>query len=419
MVLEETNQVRSEPARANRATGVVVLSDGTVFFGRGAGAVGSAVGEVCFNTAMTGYQEILTDPSYCEQIVCFTFPHIGNVGANPEDGEAASPAAAVAARAAILRAPITPPSNWRARVAFDAWLERAGIVAVSGVDTRALTHRLRDRGMAHGVVAHARDGVFDVPALVARARAWPGIEGAELARRVTADAPYPSSHQAWDSPVGAGTGAATPDAATLGAATPGAPLRVAVLDFGVKTSILARLNAVGAKVEVFPADTPATEVLATRPDGVVLANGPGDPAATAEYAAKEVRQLIDSGTPILGICLGHQLLALALGGATKKMRHGHHGANHPVQNLDTGAVAVVSMNHGFAVDPDSLPIGVTQTHRSLFDGTNCGLRVAGRPIISVQHHPEASPGPHDAFSVFEDFAELMRQDRVQRESALA
>jgi carbamoyl-phosphate synthase small subunit len=385
-------------APSARATGVLALADGTIFLGQGAGAAGSAVGELCFNTAMTGYQEILTDPSYAEQVICFTFPHVGNVGATPEDEESASPRARRAARGAVLRAPITQPSNWRAREPFDAWLAARGIVAITGVDTRSITRAIRERGMPHCVVAHDPEGRFDIDALVARARAWAGLEGADLAKGVSTESAFAQTELAWAWPEGT--------------AQVGAPrFRVVVIDYGVKENILRRLGSIGAEARVVPAETPAAEILAQAADGVLLANGPGDPAATGAYAGAQIRALVDSGTPVFGICLGHQMLAAALGARTVKMPQGHHGANHPVKELATGQVQIVSMNHGFTVDRATLPAGVVETHVSLFDGSNCGLAVEGKPVFSVQYHPEASPGPHDSFGLFDRFAALMAKRR--------
>jgi carbamoyl-phosphate synthase small subunit len=385
---------RGDGAAADGPTGVLVLADGTAYLGHGAGAAGSAAGELCFNTAMTGYQEILTDPSYAQQVICFTFPHIGNVGTTPEDEESSSPRARTAARGVVLRAPITPPANWRSREPLDAWLAARGIVAVTGIDTRAVTRRIREYGMPHCVVAHDPEGRFDIAALAAQARAWPGLEGADLAKGVTSEAAFDFAETDWTWPAGAGVVTAP-------------RFRVVVIDYGVKANILRRLGAVGATAKVVPAETPAHEILALKPDGVLLANGPGDPAATGAYAFDQIRAIAQSGTPLFGICLGHQMLAAALGAKTVKMPQGHHGANHPVKDLATGAVQIVSMNHGFAVDRASLPADLEETHVSLFDGTNCGVRAKGRPVFSVQHHPEASPGPHDSFALFEQFAALM------------
>jgi carbamoyl-phosphate synthase small subunit len=391
-------KTRAAGVRTGVPTAVLVLSDGTAYAGWGAGAVGKAVGELCFNTAMTGYQEILTDPSYAEQIVCFTFPHIGNVGATPEDEESSSPRARTAARGAVLRAPITPPSNWRAREPLDAWLAARDIVAITGVDTRAITRRIREHGMPHAVVAHDPAGRFDIAVLAAEARAWAGLEGADLAKNVTTEAGFDFAESAWAWPEGV-------------AQVTDPKFRVVVLDYGVKANILRRLGSIGAEARVLPADAKAADVLALEPDGVLLANGPGDPAATGTHAGKEIKALAESGVPVFGICLGHQMLASALGAKTMKMPQGHHGANHPVKELASGEVQIVSMNHGFTVDRASLPDHLEETHVSLFDGTNCGVAWKGKPVFSVQYHPEASPGPHDSFGLFERFAALMAERR--------
>lgn len=380
------------------ATGALALADGTVFAGFGAGAAGTKTGELCFNTAMTGYQEILTDPSYAQQIILFTFPHIGNVGANPEDHEESTPPAGNAARGAVFREPITPPSNWRAAEDFGTWLARKGIIGLSGIDTRALTRRIRELGMPKAAICHKPDGKIDFDKLIAAARAWPGLDDADLAADVVQEAVFEHSEGLW-----------TPGAGH--AAMGNAEFHAVVVDFGVKKNILRNLANAGTRATVVNGDTSADEILAMKPDGVVLSNGPGDPAATYVRSGEMIRTLIASGIPILGICLGHQMLALALGAKTKKMAQGHHGANHPVKDLATGKVEIVSMNHGFTVDVDTLPAGVAESHRSLFDGTNSGLAVEGKPIISVQHHPEASPGPQDSFYLFERFAGLMRAHR--------
>jgi carbamoyl-phosphate synthase small subunit len=377
------------------ATGLLVLANGTVLQGVGCGAVGAAVGEVCFNTAMSGYQEILTDPSYMAQIVAFTFPHIGNVGTNASDLEQVAGAAATAARGAIFRDVPTAPANWRADSDLDGWLQRRGVIGLAGVDTRALTKSIREGGMPHGVIAHSPDGVFDIEALLAQARAWPGLEGLDLAKDASCLQPFVWDEGLWAWP----EGYAGPDAAPT--------YEVVVVDYGVKRNILRALASIGARATVVPASATADDILARKPDGVLLSNGPGDPAATGAYAVPEIRKLVDSGAPVFGICLGHQLLALALGARTVKMEQGHHGANHPVKDLTTGKVEIVSMNHGFTVDRDSLPASVRETHVSLFDGSNAGLAVAGRPIFSVQHHPEASPGPKDSLYLFERFAGMM------------
>ena len=379
---------------ASQASGALALADGTVFLGIGSGAAGMAVGELCFNTAMTGYQEILTDPSYAQQVVLFTFPHIGNVGANPEDHEESSENAAKAAVGTVFREAITPPSNWRADDHFDAWLVKKGIVGLSGVDTRALTRLIREKGMQKCAIQYAPDGHIDTDALIQAAQAWAGLEAADLAANVDADARFDHSERLWD----LGTGFA-------GDSRGGK--HVVVVDFGVKKNILRNLAEVGLRATVVNGDSDFETIAALKPDGVVLSNGPGDPAATFERAGAMLNALVASDLPILGICLGHQLLALTLGAKTMKMDQGHHGANHPVKDLATGKVEIVSMNHGFTVDVASLPAGVEESHRSLFDGTNSGLKVAGKPIISVQHHPEASPGPQDSFYLFQRFADLI------------
>ena len=381
------------------ATGVLVLADGTVFEGIGVGAAGEALGEVCFNTAMTGYQEILTDPSYMAQIVAFTFPHVGNTGVNVEDTEQFGAGAATAARGAIFRDLPTPPANWRADADLDGWLTRRGVIALAGIDTRALTLSIREKGMPHAVIAHNPDGEFDIPALLAQAKAWKGLEGLDLAKDATCLQPFVFDEGLWAWPDGYEGPMDTPK------------YEVVVVDYGVKRNILRALTSVGARATVVPATTSAEDILARKPDGVLLSNGPGDPAATGEYAVPEIRKLIDSGTPVFGICLGHQMLALALGAATRKMEQGHHGANHPVKDLTTGKVEIVSMNHGFTVDRETFPSGVTESHISLFDGTNAGFAVQGKPILSVQHHPEASPGPTDSLYLFKRFAEMMDAKR--------
>ncbi|MBV8682933.1 MAG: glutamine-hydrolyzing carbamoyl-phosphate synthase small subunit [Caulobacteraceae bacterium] len=383
------------------ATGVLVLADGTVFVGVGVGAVGETVGEVCFNTAMTGYQEILTDPSYMAQIVTFTFPHVGNVGTNVEDLEQVAGTAETSARGAIFRDIPTAPANWRADADLPTWLERRGVIGLAGIDTRALTRRIREHGMPHGVIAHDPHGRFDIDALVAKAKAWPGLENEDLATPASTLQSFEWREGVWSWPEGY-AGAEDGD------------VEAVVVDYGVKRNILRALASAGVKVTVVPAHTPAAEILARRPDGVVLANGPGDPAATAQWAAPEIRALIDSGTPLFGVCLGHQLLALSVGGQTRKMEQGHHGANHPVKDLDTGKVEIVSMNHGFTVSREDLPDTLEETHVSLFDGTNAGLRLKGRPVFSVQHHPEASPGPTDSLGVFRRFADVMRNAKKGR-----
>ena len=383
-----------------RHTAMLVLADGTVIEGFGIGATGKVQAEVCFNTALTGYEEILTDPSYLGQIVTFTFPHIGNVGTNEEDIEDLTPAARHGAVGVIFKADITEPSNYRAAKHLDAWLKARGVIGLSGIDTRALTAWIRENGMPNAVIAHDPNGVFDIEALKAEARAWSGLEGLDLAKVATSGQSSTWMEQAWEWDKGT---------ATLGDAD--AAYHVVAMDFGVKRNILRLFAGLGCKVTVVPATTSAEDVLALKPDGVFLSNGPGDPAATGEYAVPVIRKLIDSGLPLFGICLGHQMLGLALGARTSNMHQGHHGANHPVKDHTTGKVEIVSMNHGFAVDSDSLPAGVEETHVSLFDGTNCGLRVIGKPVFSVQHHPEASPGPQDSHYLFRRFINLVREKK--------
>ena len=377
-------------------TGVLALADGTILQGLGCGATGSALGEVVFNTAMTGYQEILTDPSYMSQILVFTFPHVGNTGTNVEDLEQIGGGSDTSARGAIFRDVPTDPANWRADSSFDDWMKRRGVVGLAGVDTRALTGLIRDGGAPHAVIAHDADGKFDLEALVAQARAWTGLVGLDLAKPASTLQAFDWDEGLWDWP----EGYPRVDAANKS---------VVVVDYGVKRNILRALASTGARITVVPATTSAEDILARKPDGVVLSNGPGDPAATGVYAVPEIRKLVDSGTPLFGICLGHQMLALALGAKTIKMDQGHHGANHPVKDLTTGKVEIVSMNHGFTVDRDSLPDMVSETHVSLFDGTNCGIALNDRPVFSVQHHPEASPGPTDSLYLFQRFATLMEE----------
>jgi len=376
------------------ATGVLALADGTILQGVGCGATGSTLGEVVFNTAMTGYQEILTDPSYMSQILAFTFPHVGNVGVNFEDMEQIGGGSDTSAKGAIFRDVPTDPANYRSDSDFDGWMKSRGVVGLAGIDTRALTVRIRDTGAPHAVIAHDPEGRFDLDALVARARAWSGLVGLDLAKPASTLQAFDWNEGLWDWPAG------YPRVDARGK-------RVVVIDYGVKRNILRALASTGANITVVPAETSAEDVLARNPDGVVLSNGPGDPAATGVYAVPEIRKLVDSGKPVFGICLGHQMLALALGARTVKMDQGHHGANHPVKDLTTGKVEIVSMNHGFTVDRDSLPDAVEETHVSLFDGTNCGIALKDRPVFSVQHHPEASPGPTDSLYLFQRFADLM------------
>ncbi|SDO45452.1 carbamoyl-phosphate synthase small subunit [Lutimaribacter pacificus] len=378
-------------SQTSRPTACLALADGTLFYGRGFGATGQAQAELCFNTAMTGYQEIMTDPSYAGQIVTFTFPHVGNVGVNPDDDETADPVA----DGMVVKWDPTEPSNWRAAEPLSDWLARRGRIAIGGVDTRRLTRAIRQQGAPHVALEHNPDGKFDVEALVARARAFSGLEGLDLAKDVTCAQSYRWNEMRWAWPQGY-------------APQTDPQFKVVAVDYGAKRNILRCLASAGCDVTVLPATATADEVLAHDPDGVFLSNGPGDPAATGEYAVPMIRQVLDkTDLPVFGICLGHQMLALALGARTIKMNHGHHGANHPVKDLETGKVEITSMNHGFAVDSQTLPEGVKETHVSLFDGSNCGLRMADRPVFSVQYHPEASPGPQDSFYLFERFAGSM------------
>jgi carbamoyl-phosphate synthase small subunit len=384
----------SEPA----PTALLVLADGTVLEGVGFGAAGQAVGEVCFNTAMTGYEEILTDPSYAGQIITFTFPHIGNVGTNEEDIETVNMAATPGARGVVLHTAITQPSSYRATRHLDQWLKARGVIGLSGLDTRALTGLIRQKGMPNAVIAHAPDGVFDLEALKKQAREWPGLVGMDLVPMVTSGQRFTWDETPWK--WGAGYGRQeNPE------------FHVVAIDYGIKRNILRLLAGAGCRVTVVPAQTAAADIIALKPDGVFLSNGPGDPAATGTYAVPVIRGIIDSGLPTFGICLGHQMLGLAVGGKTMKMHQGHHGANHPVKDLTTGKVEITSMNHGFAVDRATLPADAVETHVSLFDGSNCGIALKGRPVFSVQYHPEASPGPRDSHYLFSRFTDMMREHR--------
>lgn len=391
--MSETINIAASP-RPQGATGALVLADGTVFWGKGIGAAGHSVGEVVFNTGLTGYQEVLTDPSYAGQIITFCFPHVGNVGTNVEDIESLHPAA----RGCIVRADITNPANWRSTQHLQAWLESHGLVGLAGIDTRRLTRKIRDGGAPNGLIVHAPNGDFDLPALVAQAQAWPGLEGMDLAREVTCTQSYDWMQTRW--------------ALGKGFSTQHQPkYHVVALDFGAKRNILRCLASAGCKVTVVPATTSAEDILKLSPDGIFLSNGPGDPAATGVYAVSVIQKLMASGLPLFGICLGHQLLALSLGAKTYKMDKGHRGNNQPVKDLLTGRVEITSQNHGFAVDRSTLPAGVIETHKSLFDGSVEGIAVEGKPIFSVQYHPEASPGPQDAHYLFQRFLDAIAAHR--------
>ena len=373
-----------------KPTACLALADGTIFYGMGFGATGETVAELCFNTAMTGYQEIMTDPSYAGQVVTFTFPHIGNTGVNPEDDETADPVAA----GMVVKWDPTLASNWRSTEELTTWLTKRNRIGMGGIDTRRLTRAIRQQGAPHVALAHDPDGNFDIEALVQKARAFEGLEGLDLAKDVTCAQSYQWNEMRW----------AWPD----GYAPQNAPKhKVVAIDFGAKRNILRCLASAGCDVTVLPATATAEDVLALKPDGVFLSNGPGDPAATGAYAVPMIQGVLAANLPVFGICLGHQMLALAVGAKTIKMNHGHHGANHPVKDMETGKVEITSMNHGFTVDSQTLPEGVEETQVSLFDGSNCGIRIAGRPVFSVQYHPEASPGPQDSYYLFELFAEAM------------
>jgi len=384
-----------------KPTALLVLADGTVLEGTGFGATGQAVGEVCFNTAMTGYEEILTDPSYAGQIITFTFPHIGNVGTNDEDIETVNLAATPGARGVVLHTAITPPSNYRATRNLDAWLKSRGVIGLAGIDTRALTALIREKGMPNAVIAHEPSGAFDLDALKREAKAWPGLVGMDLVPMVTTGQRFTWEQTPWRWGQGYGE---------QSGGKGNAEFNVVAIDYGIKRNILRQLAGNSCKVTVVPATTPAADILALNPDGIFLSNGPGDPAATGEYAVPVIRSLIEK-KPVFGICLGHQMLGLAVGAKTMKMHQGHHGANHPVKDLVTGKVEITSMNHGFAVDRATLPGNAVETHVSLFDGSNCGLALKDRPVFSVQYHPEASPGPSDSHYLFGRFVEMMRQSK--------
>jgi carbamoyl-phosphate synthase small subunit len=381
-----------------KPSALLVLADGTVFEGAGFGATGHAVGEVCFNTAMTGYQEILTDPSYAGQIITFTFPHIGIVGTNDDDIETVNMAATPGARGVVLHTAITQPSNYRARRHLDQWLKARGVIGLAGIDTRALTSRIRVNGMPNAVIAHEPSGRFDLDALKREAREWPGLVGMDLVPMVTSGQRFTWDETPWEWDKGYGR-------------QENPRFHVVAIDYGIKRNILRQLAGKGCRVTVVPAQTASEDIIALKPDGVFLSNGPGDPAATGAYAVPVIRDIIAEGIPTFGICLGHQMLGIAVGAKTMKMHQGHHGANHPVKDLVTGKVEITSMNHGFAVDGATLPTNATETHVSLFDGSNCGIALKDKPVFSVQYHPEASPGPRDSHYLFARFVELMRERR--------
>ena len=376
---------------SEKPTALIALADGQLFYGKGFGATGTTVAELVFNTAMTGYQEIMTDPSYAGQVVTFTFPHIGNTGVTPEDDETGAPVAA----GMVVKWDPSEPSNWRATSDLVSWLEKQGRIGIGGIDTRRLTRAIRQQGAPHVAIAHDPEGKFDIEGLVKQARDWKGLVGLDLAKEVTCAQSYRWDEKRW----------AWPEGYTK---AEGNTLKVVAIDYGAKRNILRCLASAGCDVTVLPATATAEEVLAHNPDGVFLSNGPGDPAATGSYAVPMIQDVLKTDLPVFGICLGHQMLALALGAKTIKMNHGHHGANHPVKDTETGKVEITSMNHGFAVDTQTLPAGVKETHVSLFDGSNCGIRVEDKPVFSVQHHPEASPGPQDSYYLFERFADAMR-----------
>lgn len=400
---------KTPPTQPQNATAVIVLANGEVFWGKGFGAEGSQVGEICFNTAMTGYQEILTDPSYAGQIINFTFPHIGNVGVNAQDIETVTPVV----RGMIVAQDVTDPSNWRATSDLDQWLETHHIQGICGMDTRALTRRIRDLGAPNGVIAVNRKGQFDLDALRSMARNWPGLDGLDLAKEVSCTQRYE-----WDESLWHLGGHLDGDSSGYGKQT-NPHYHVVAMDFGAKRNILRCLAASGCRVTVVPGNTSAEDILALKPDGVFLSNGPGDPAATGEYAVPTIRALLDQNIPIFGICLGHQMLAIALGARTEKMELGHRGANHPVKDIATGRVEITSQNHGFHVLPDSLPKNVAVTHISLFDQTNEGIQSLDRPAFSVQYHPEASPGPMDSHYLFDRFVEMMAECKTRAVSRSA
>ncbi|VAX06836.1 Carbamoyl-phosphate synthase small chain [hydrothermal vent metagenome] len=383
---------KSAPPHKN-ITAALVLADGTVFWGYGIGAAKDIVGEVCFNTSLTGYQEILTDPSYAGQIITFTFPHIGNIGTNAEDMESHAPAA----RGLIIREDITAPSNFRSQQHLNDWCKTQGLVGISGIDTRRLTHYIRKNGAPNGVISHRPDGIFNIPALIKKAQSWAGLEGMDLAAEVSCTEPYIWDEIRWTLADGYQK-LESPKA------------HIVAVDYGIKRNILRCLATIGAKITVVPATATAEEILAYKPDGIFLSNGPGDPAATGKYAIPVIQGLLNSGIPLFGICLGYQMMALAIGAKTRKMHQGHRGANHPVMDYNTGKVEITSMNHGFMVDKDSLPDTARVSHISLFDQTLCGFEIKDKPAFCVQHHPEASPGPQDSHYLFDRFMEMIEKN---------
>ena len=386
---------RTSMTAPDNMTALLVLSDGTLFWGKGVGAQGASVGEICFNTSMTGYQEILTDPSYAGQIITFTFPHIGNVGTNDQDIECDKPRA----RGLILRTDITDPSNWRSIEPFNAWLVKNNLIGITGIDTRALTSHIRDKGAPNGVIAYAEDGQFDLDDLLNRAKSWPGLEGMDLAREVSCTHVYEWNEPLWQRTI------------------PTQRFHVVAIDYGAKKNILRCLVSAGCRVTVVPSTITSEEIFSLCPDGVFLSNGPGDPAATGLYAVSTIRAILERRIPLFGICLGHQLLALTIGAKTAKMKLGHRGANQPVKDLQTGKIEITSQNHGFEVLTETLPTSAEVTHVSLFDGSNEGVRLKDQAAFSVQYHPEASPGPHDSHYLFKRFIDMIEADKASRKAA--
>ena len=388
-----------QPANANA---ILVLEDGTVFWGHGIGLENDIVGEVCFNTSMTGYQEIITDPSYAGQIITFTFPHIGNVGTNFDDLERETAAAA----GIILKSDITAPSNYRATQDFSCWLASAGLTGIAGIDTRNLTRRIRHFGAMNGIISFSRQKSFDVGELTIKAQKHPSLSGMDLASVVSTRELEKWSTGTWK------FGSKENDDGFEN--TERKDYHIVAIDYGAKRNILRNLAQLGAKVTTVPSNLSADAILSLRPDGIFLSNGPGDPAATANYAVPIIKDLLNSNTPIFGICLGHQLLSLALGAKTEKMKSGHRGGNHPVKQIKTGRIEITSQNHGFVISEQTLPESATITHRSLFDGSIEGFEIAERNIFSVQYHPEASPGPTESDYLFCQFLEIIKKSKAFR-----